>query len=42
MLTMLYAIYCDFYGPNKADQLYAAIRQEIKQNYTEVNLASLL
>lgn len=42
MITVLYAIYCDFYGPIKADQLYALIKNDIKQRYPEVDLKQFL
>ena len=42
MITTLYAIYCSFYGPGKADQLYAQIKHEIKQHYPAVDLSQLL
>lgn len=42
MITVLYAIYCDFYGPIKADQLYAVIKNDIKQRYPEVDLKQFL
>ena len=42
MITVLYAIYCDFYGPIKADQLYALIKNDIKQRYPEVDVKQFL
>lgn len=42
MITMLYSIYCDFYGPIKADQLYAMIKNEIKQCHPDVDLKQFL
>ena len=42
MITMLYSIYCDFYGPIKADQLYAVIKNEIKQRHPDVDLKQFL
>ena len=42
MITVLYAIYCDFYGPTKADQLYALIKNDIKQRYPEVDVKQFL
>lgn len=42
MITMLYSIYCDFYGPIKADQLYAVIKNEMKQRHPDVDLKQFL
>lgn len=42
LITIFYAIYCDFYGPNKADQLYAQIKNIVKQQYPEIDLKQLL
>lgn len=42
MITILYAIYCDFYGPSKADQLYAQIKHYLKQRYPNIELQQLL
>ncbi|MCH7388694.1 hypothetical protein MMO39_15525 [Acinetobacter modestus] len=42
LITIFYAIYCDFYGPNKADQLYAQIKNTVKQQYPEIDLKQLL
>ena len=42
MITMLYAIYCDFYGPVKADQLYAQTKNQIKLKNPDIDFKQLL
>ena len=42
VLTSIYEVYCDFYGPMRADQVYAQIKLKIKANYPEVDLHQLL
>ena len=42
VLASIYEVYCDFYGPMRADQVYAQIKLKIKANYPEVDLHQLL
>lgn len=42
VLTSIYEVYCDFYGPMRADQVYAQTKLKIKANYPEVDLHQLL
>ncbi|ANF82495.1 hypothetical protein A3K93_10035 [Acinetobacter sp. NCu2D-2] len=41
-VTALYTVYCDFYGPQKTDRLYAAHKNEIKFKYPDLDLHQLL
>lgn len=41
-ITALYRVYCDFYGPQKTDRIYAQAKTEIKQHYPDVDLHQLL
>lgn len=42
VITALYEIYCDFYGPVKADQIYAQSRLGLKNSFPDVDLHQLL
>ncbi len=42
VITIIYECYCEFYGPAKADQLYARVKMEIKTQYPDVDLHQLL
>ncbi len=42
ILTVFYGCYCEFYGPPKADQVYARVKNAVKQLYTEVDLHQLI
>lgn len=42
VITVIYQCYCEFYGPAKADQLYARVKTSIKTKYPDVNLHQLL
>ncbi|WP_180177127.1 MULTISPECIES: hypothetical protein [unclassified Acinetobacter] len=42
VLTSIYEVYCDFYGPMRADQVYAQTKLKIKANYPEVDLHQLV
>lgn len=41
-LTAIYEVYCEYYGPTKADQVYAKAKHMLKMNYPNVNLHQLL
>ncbi|ATO18637.1 hypothetical protein BS636_02650 [Acinetobacter sp. LoGeW2-3] len=41
-ITSLYQVFCDFYGPQRSDQVYAQAKNLIKQKYPEANLQQLL
>lgn len=41
-ITALYSVYCDFYGPQKADRVYAQGKNDIKLKYPEIDLHQLL
>lgn len=42
VITASYECYCEFYGPSKADQVYARVKMDIKSKYPSVNLHHLL
>ena len=42
VITSIYECYCEFYGPAKADQVYARAKMEIKSKYPDVDLHQLL
>ena len=42
VITIIYECYCEFYGPAKADQVYARAKMEIKSKYPDVDLHQLL
>ena len=42
VITLIYECYCEFYGPAKADQVYARAKMEIKNKYPDVDLHQLL
>lgn len=42
MLTACYEKYCEFYGPAKADQVYASIKRQVKTQYPSVDLHWLI
>ncbi len=42
VITIIYECYCEFYGPAKADQVYARAKMEIKTKYPDVDLHQLL
>lgn len=42
IITTLYEKYCVYYGPSKADYLYARIKDKIKLDYPEVDIHQLL
>lgn len=41
-ITSLYQVFCDFYGPQRSDQVYAQAKNLIKQKYPKANLQQLL
>lgn len=41
-ITALYSVYCDFYGPQKADRVYAQGKNDIKLKYSDIDLHQLL
>ena len=42
VITSIYECYCEFYGPIKADHIYARAKMEIKSKYPDVDLHQLL
>lgn len=42
IITAVYEIFCEFYGPMRADQVYAQTRLKIKTQFPEVDLHQLL
>lgn len=42
VITALYETYCDYFGPPKADQLYAQLRYQLKLNFPYVDIQKLL
>jgi hypothetical protein len=42
VITALYETYCEFYGPVKADRVYARRKEELKQKFVDVSLHDLL
>lgn len=41
-ITTIYQQYCEFYGPLKADRVYASIKNQLKQQLPDVDLHQLL
>lgn len=41
-LTETYALLCEFYGPVKSDQIYAVIKNKLKNDYPKLDLNTLL
>lgn len=41
-ITSLYQVFCDFYGPQRSDQIYAQAKLFIKAKYPEADLHQLL
>jgi hypothetical protein len=41
-LTMVYQHYCDFYGPTRADQIYARTKERIQSEYLHIDMHQLL
>lgn len=41
-LTVIYEVYCEFYGPTKADFIFARVKEQIKQQFMEVDLQQLI
>lgn len=41
-ITALYEVYCEYFGPPKADYVYAQLKERIKQNYPSVDIHVLL
>ena len=42
VLTVCYENYCEFYGPAKADQLYAHVKRQVKERYPIVDMHRLI
>lgn len=42
VITVVYQCYCEFYGPPKADQVYARVKNAVKQLYDGVDMHQLL
>ena len=42
LITVLYENYCIYYGPAKADSLYARLKNEVKNEFPQVNLHQLI
>ena len=42
VLTVCYENYCEFYGPAKADQLYANVKRQVKERYPMVDMHRLI
>lgn len=42
VLTTIYEVYCDFYGPSKADHIYARLKLKLKSQFPSVDLHRLL
>ncbi len=42
VITASYACYCEFYGPSKADQVYARVKMDVKSKYPLVDWHHLL
>lgn len=41
-ITALYEVYCEYFGPPKADHVYAQLKERTKQNYPNVDMHVLL
>ena len=41
-ITTLYEVYCEYFGPPKADQVYAQLKVKVKQTYPQVDIHVLL
>jgi hypothetical protein len=42
VLTTIYKVYCEFYGPSKADFIFARAKEQIKQQFMDVDLHQLI
>ncbi|MCJ8162706.1 hypothetical protein [Acinetobacter zhairhuonensis] len=42
VLTTIYEVYCEFYGPSKADFIFARAKEQIKQQFMDVDLHQLI
>ena len=42
LITVLYENYCIYYGPAKADSLYARLKNEVKNEFPQVDLHQLI
>lgn len=42
VLTTIYEVYCEFYGPSKADFVFARAKEQIKQQFMDVDLHQLI
>jgi hypothetical protein len=42
VLTAIYEVYCNYYGPPRADKLYSGLKNKLKQDYPEIDLHKLL
>ena len=41
-LTLMYGIFCEFYGPPRADYVYARAKEQVKLQFPTLNLNELL
>lgn len=41
-LTLMYGIFCEFYGPPRADYVYARAKEQVKLQFPRLNLNELL
>lgn len=42
VITAIYEVYCEFYGPTKADFVFARAKEQIKQQFMDVDLHQLI
>ena len=42
VITTIYEVYCEFYGPTKADFVFARAKEQIKQQFMDVDLHQLI
>ncbi|TCB67492.1 hypothetical protein [Acinetobacter sp. ANC 4178] len=42
VITTVYEVYCEFYGPSKADFVFARAKEQIKQQFMDVDLHQLI
>lgn len=42
VISVVYQCFCEFYGPPKADQIYARVKNAVKQLYSEVDMHKLV
>ena len=42
IITAVYEVFCEFYGPMRADQVYAQTKLKVKTSFPEVDLNQLL